>query len=77
MGRAALLVSELLANAVVHGGRHRDSPPRMVWCHIQRAAGTVWLGAWGPPCTTVPSPGRSLEDATAGAGLCRSPAAGC
>ncbi|WEV29268.1 ATP-binding protein [Streptomyces sp. 71268] len=59
--RAALLVSELVTNAIVHGARHRGSPPRLVWCHIQRTTDTVRLSVWGPPGTTVPSPRRSPE----------------
>lgn len=58
---AALLVSELVTNAVEHG-RHRGRL-RMVWCHVRRTSAGIRLGVWGPPGDTVPEARRPVEDA--------------
>ncbi|MER0244354.1 ATP-binding protein [Streptomyces sp. HSW2009] len=58
---AALLVSELVTNAVEHG-RQRGRL-HMVWCHVRRTSDGIRLGVWGPPGDTVPRARRPLEDA--------------
>ncbi|MFT2015366.1 ATP-binding protein [Streptomyces sp. 796.1] len=63
--RAALLIGELVENAIHHGARHRGRPLRMVWCHIQRTRDTVRLSVWGLPGTSVPRP-RCAPDGTGG-----------
>ncbi|MBB5938495.1 anti-sigma regulatory factor (Ser/Thr protein kinase) [Streptomyces zagrosensis] len=61
--RAALLISELVTNAVEHGN-HRGRL-RMVWCHVRCTSGGIRLGVWGPPGNTVPQPRRPAEGADA------------
>ncbi|MFE6779091.1 ATP-binding protein [Streptomyces sp. NPDC057702] len=58
---AALLISELVTNAVEHG-RHRGRL-RMVWCHLRRTPAGLRLGVWGPVGDTVPQARRPVEDA--------------
>ncbi|WEH37716.1 ATP-binding protein [Streptomyces sp. AM 4-1-1] len=59
---AALLVTELVANAVQHTDSHR------IWCEVLHSADGVRIGVWncGTRCLPAPCPSPDLTAASSG-----------